>query len=242
MTQKIQQANIFGRIGSGIGKGLAEQVPKEIERERLSSGLKNLGKNNDGLTPFQRFAELSSIPGITPQMIQSGGDLLRHEGIRNAYGNRNGQNNRSNEDLNKNSNQSSIRDIQFANMQKKSTSENKGDIPSGFANREEQSVSQPGIVKENPTQNKFIPAIPWNPQQKEADIAREWDRNPNLTFDQVQAKSNDNEARYLAAPEAYRAQYDYLQKREEAADLELDKQLATSLQKGGDQIYNDLTA
>lgn len=78
MAQTIKQGNIFGRIGSGIGQGLAEQVPKEIERSRLASGLKGLGNKKD-LSPFQQFAELSSIPGITPQMIQSGSDLLRQQ-------------------------------------------------------------------------------------------------------------------------------------------------------------------
>lgn len=42
--QKIKQGNIFGRIGSGIGQGLAEHAPKEIERSRLASGLKALGE------------------------------------------------------------------------------------------------------------------------------------------------------------------------------------------------------
>lgn len=78
MAQTIKQGNIFGRIGSGIGKGLAEQVPKEIERNRLASGLNQLG-NQQGLSPFQQFAQLSSIPGVTPQMIQSGTDLLRQQ-------------------------------------------------------------------------------------------------------------------------------------------------------------------
>lgn len=80
MAQYIKQGNIFGRIGSGVGKGLAEQLPKEIERSRLSSGLKSLGEKKE-LSPFQQFAELSSIPGVTPQMIQSGSELLRQQGI-----------------------------------------------------------------------------------------------------------------------------------------------------------------
>jgi hypothetical protein len=77
-AQLIKQGNIFGRIGTGIGKGLAEQVPKEIERSRLASGLKQLGEQK-GLTPFQQFAGLASVPGITPQMIQSGSELLRQQ-------------------------------------------------------------------------------------------------------------------------------------------------------------------
>jgi len=78
VVQYIKQGNIFGRIGTGIGKGLSEQLPKEVERGRLASGLEKLG-NQKGLTPFQQFAGLASQPGITPQMIESGTNLLRQE-------------------------------------------------------------------------------------------------------------------------------------------------------------------
>lgn len=80
MAQYIKQGNIFGRIGSGIGKGLAEQVPKEIERSRLSEGLQDISQRT-GQTPFQQFASLLSLPGITPQAIQSGSELLRQQGM-----------------------------------------------------------------------------------------------------------------------------------------------------------------
>lgn len=88
MAQYIKQGNIFGRIGTGIGKGLAEQLPKEIERGRLASGLKELGEQK-GLTPFQQFSGLASVPGVTPQMIQSGSDLLRQQAIINSVNEKN---------------------------------------------------------------------------------------------------------------------------------------------------------
>jgi len=88
MAQYIKNANIFGRIGSGIGQGLGEQIPKEIERSRLQRGLEDLSKNAANLTPFQRFAKLSGIPGITPQAIQSGSQLLQQEGQNQALINR----------------------------------------------------------------------------------------------------------------------------------------------------------
>mgnify|MGYP001611453646 CR=1 FL=1 len=80
MAQYIKNADIFGRIGSGIGQGLSEQLPKEIERGRLASGLKELSQNKD-MTPFERFAGLASLPGNTPQIIQSGTDLLRQQAV-----------------------------------------------------------------------------------------------------------------------------------------------------------------
>lgn len=90
--QLIKQANIFGRIGSGIGKGLGEQLPKEIERSRLASGLKELGEQK-GLTPFQQFSGLASVPGVTPQMIQSGSDILRQQARGQALAERGAQQN-----------------------------------------------------------------------------------------------------------------------------------------------------
>lgn len=78
MAQYIKQGDIFGRIGSGIGRGLAEQLPEEVTRGRLAAGLKNLSEQKNQ-TPFQQFSSLAAIPGITPQMIQSGAELLRQQ-------------------------------------------------------------------------------------------------------------------------------------------------------------------
>lgn len=80
MAQYISKGDLFGRIGTGLGQGIAEQLPKEVERGRLASGLSNL-EQQQGLTPFQQFSRLASIPGITPQMIQSGSELLRQQGV-----------------------------------------------------------------------------------------------------------------------------------------------------------------
>jgi hypothetical protein len=85
MAQYIKQGNIFGRIGTGIGKGLAEQIPKEIERKRLASGLEQFEKEAANLSPVQQMARLSAIPGISPQMIQSFGELARQQNKANAF-------------------------------------------------------------------------------------------------------------------------------------------------------------
>ncbi len=83
MAKYIKQGDIFGRIGSGIGKGLADQLPEEIGRGRLAAGLQNLG-DQQGLSPFQAFTGLASLPGATPQMIESGSQLLRQQGMLNG--------------------------------------------------------------------------------------------------------------------------------------------------------------
>ena len=46
-------------------------------------------------------------------------------------------------------------------------------IPSGFQNREEQAISQPGISKENPASEKFVPRTQWSPQERDDDISPE---------------------------------------------------------------------
>lgn len=88
MAQYIKNANIFGRVGSGIGQGLAEQIPKEIERNRLASGLQNLSSQQN-LSPFQQFAGLVGVPGAAdrPQVIQTAGELLRQQAILNSVNN-----------------------------------------------------------------------------------------------------------------------------------------------------------
>lgn len=88
MVQVIDQlGGISGRLGKGFAKGLSEQVPKEIDRYRLSKGLQEIGQRKDQ-TPFEQFAGLAGVPGITPQMIESGSKLLKQQGVNNALMNK----------------------------------------------------------------------------------------------------------------------------------------------------------
>lgn len=82
-TVSIPQPSIFGRIGTGFGQGLAEQLPKEIERNRLTSRLNELGQQKD-LSPFQQFTGLVGAAHEYPQVIQSGADYLRQQSILNS--------------------------------------------------------------------------------------------------------------------------------------------------------------
>lgn len=80
MVQELTtNSNIFGRLGSGIGQGLAEQIPKEIEHQRLRSGLQNLAQKAGELSPEQYLAEAAGTYGITPQMIQSFGEIAKQK-------------------------------------------------------------------------------------------------------------------------------------------------------------------
>lgn len=77
MAQYIKQGNIFGRLGTGIGKGFAEEFPKEFEHQRFRTEARNLGENIDKLSPMQGFLEASGIRGATPQFVQSLGELAK---------------------------------------------------------------------------------------------------------------------------------------------------------------------
>jgi hypothetical protein len=80
MVQIIpQDPNPFGRLGAGIGQGLSESIPKEIERYRLSSGLKDLAKNANSLSPLEAYSQAASIPGITPAMLQALPEIIRQQ-------------------------------------------------------------------------------------------------------------------------------------------------------------------
>lgn len=85
MVQTIPvTGSIAGRIGKGLGQGLSEQIPKEVDRYRLSSGLKQLGKQDfSGKSPLEQMAAIYSIPGITPQMAEQAQQQIQN---RNFFG------------------------------------------------------------------------------------------------------------------------------------------------------------
>jgi len=76
---KVNQAPISGRIGESVGKGLAEQIPKEVAQYRLSQGLQNFAQNAQNLTPLQQAAQYLSIPGLPPQAAQILPQLLQQQ-------------------------------------------------------------------------------------------------------------------------------------------------------------------
>jgi hypothetical protein len=86
MAQYIKQGNIFGRIGSGIGQGLAEQLPKEIQRARMAQGLEELNNQKD-LSNQEYFTRALGVPGVaeSPQIIQSLENLARQEGVARGF-------------------------------------------------------------------------------------------------------------------------------------------------------------
>lgn len=62
MVQTIEQGDIFGRIGKGLGEGFGKGASKQIERNQLASGLEKIASNKD-LSEVQRYGQLLRLPG-----------------------------------------------------------------------------------------------------------------------------------------------------------------------------------
>ncbi len=78
-----QEQNAAAGIGSGFGKGLAQQLPEEIKRYRLASGLKAAEEGSQGKSLYQNIAALASIPGIDPGLMNTLIPLLQQQGAIN---------------------------------------------------------------------------------------------------------------------------------------------------------------
>ena len=246
MVQKIQQANVFGRLGHSIGEALADQVPREIERNRLASGLKELG-NKKGLTPFQQFSELASQPGITPQMIQTGGELLKQQQIRNAYKNRANRLTQTEEQPQNQQFQqnqvSPLSAIQFAQTPGQLQRTPQGQQPTIPQNvpREQEAQANPPAASQNPLQQQFIPSGPWTQNHQEQAINEAFDRGFATNFDEAAQYANQQKQIFESTPEKYRAQLEYKKGVDAEVDALFDKNLETRLQKEGKETYADLT-
>lgn len=86
MSYQVKLAPPWARAGEGFGKGLAEQLPQEMSRGRLAKGLQNFAETSKGKSPMEQFAQLAGIPGITPQMMQTFGDIARSQAQAGAAG------------------------------------------------------------------------------------------------------------------------------------------------------------
>ncbi len=231
MSYQVKNGDIFGRVGSGLGSGLAEQLPQEVDRNRLSKGLQEID-NNPNLTPAQRYGKLLTLPGLTPQGLQGYSELMKHQGVRQAYGTKDdpelGQNQ---EPQNSNTPQQDFRNVQFGQTGNQNAPQAKG-----F-----QSANNNGINPTNPANPAGVPLEPWTPARRDADISRVMEKNPYSTLSEAMAISADNEARYLAQPKAFQEKQDYFEGQRQKAYDELDRQLETKLQKEGPAIYKDIT-
>jgi hypothetical protein len=250
MAQLIKQGNIFGRVGTGIGKGLAEQVPKEIERNRLSAGLQQLERDAPGLSPQQYYTRALQVPHLIehPQATASLAELARHQNVRdNLRRNRMEEGYTPSASPNLPTANNRIQEAQFGTpqMQQRAMQEggqlsSRDKIPSNYTNREEQALDKLGNL-ENPTDKKFEPARPWTPERRQDEILNQLDLDPTASIAEANQRASQIEARELSMPEAEKAIYRSRQETQRSLDAEMDRQLETILQKEGKGVYGDLT-
>lgn len=242
MAQQIKQGNIFGRLGTGIGQGLAEQIPKEIERNRLAAGLKEFEQSHQDLSPMQQMARLSSIPGVTPQMIQTFGELAQRQNLSNAYMRRAGV--QPGVPVPQNSSQE-LKNIQFGQTKPYPSVQvfNQQQPVSEGAQREDQKqenqVSQPQSVQINPLDQRLQPIAPWSEDQVATSNARYL--GMGFTPQEADQLTRQAEQRSIDEKRTFQEQQKYLESQQSEVAKDLRASIETRLQKQGTELYNDIT-
>lgn len=234
MAQLIKQANIFGRIGSGLGQGLADQIPKEIERNRLSSGLQQFSQTHQDQSPIQQLAQLSAIPGVTPQMIQSFSELAKQQRQRDAYA-------RSAQGMPAPQERASpnFREREFLDRVAPKREEMQRQSSTQKIIQEATQEGSPQIIEKEPLAEKALPRLPWTREQKTQRI-NEY-QNQDFTPDMAKQLTAEDEQADLAEPGVYKQQYEEQKQRRDEARTELDRELQQQLQKSPKDIYADIT-
>lgn len=86
--QEIRRKGGLGaQLGAAFGQGLAEQLPKEVERHRLASGLNQIGQN-PAATPYEQMSQFLSVPGMTPEKAQMLFPYLQNQMAKREQANR----------------------------------------------------------------------------------------------------------------------------------------------------------
>ncbi len=253
MSYSVKYAPLSARFGTGFAQGLAEQVPKEIERYRLASGLKDFANKSGDQTMMQNYAQLLSIPGVAqnPQLLQTFGELAKQEGIRNAYAKKGNQTEnqstsstpKSNFDIKSHLMKQALNQKPAQTQQEQSNlsrQSNQPTLPSNMP-RMEEAKANPPAASENPLSEQFIPPSPWTQQRQESSINEAFDRGIARTFDEASNYANQQRTLYEQAPEKYREQLDYKKSVDNEVDDLFDKDMQIRLQKEGKETYKDLT-
>jgi hypothetical protein len=245
MVQVVQKKeSIAGRLGKGLGQGLSETVPKEIERSRLSTGLKKFAENSSNLSPQQQIAEIAGLPGVTPQLIETMGQLARQQSIRNNLEASRGG--RTNTKTPTPSPEQDFRNIEFAGGIQRPEQQSNQNIQEQTRNVSPREKGQPQINPKNPLREEAQPGIPPSSEQvydRALDILA---IDPQLglqgAWDQAIKEFNID----LARPEAERKRDEALRETQERIEGKFKEALETKLHKkfkpgsGEESIYSQL--
>lgn len=204
MAQEIKQGNIFGRIGTGIGKGLAEQLPKTFEQGQLAGGLKRFEEDSNNLTPLQQGARLAAIPGITPQATQTLGNLAQQQAYLNSLKNQ----------------------YEGPGGQKSGQG---GGMPSPDEIAQPRKGELPTLANEKDTAESYKQFIPPTEQQERADAYENFKQNParyNNNFDNALQERKAITARNQQIQQAHQGQEATAVAKEEKVKEGLQKKVA----------------
>jgi hypothetical protein len=239
MAQKIQQANIWGRLGTGLGQGLAEQLPKEIERGRLAEGLKRFSDQSGNRSPLENIAEYASIPGAlnNPQLTQTVGELAKHQGVRNSFRNNSlakssgsipfqGAENKENIP-----GHPTLKDIEFANLNRTMNEGKRGNSKES----ENEEMNRQQIVEKNALSPELQPQVRLTPEEYQEKLSDVLDSFPYFTYPQAKEYLDEQEQRRLSAPEDYQRQQDYLRGVQANVNEEVESKLREKLHIPKDQ-------
>lgn len=246
--QTIERNDPFGRIGKSFGEGLSEQIPKEIQQQRLSQGLKKFAQEAPNRDTLTNFAELGSIYGIPESYLHTFGKLARDKGVRGEFlakgrpGAPQEVTSAQTPHQGQQGQQNDISQVQFANLKPRKATPGREQLknPSDYQTEEEFANAQTNINEKHPLRKEAIVRNPWTKEERDADIAREYAEHPNLDYQEILARSKDNEARYLAQPEAEQSRDEQYKKVKAEADDEFQKKLELKLQKKGEDIFKDI--
>lgn len=246
MSYSVSQGDIFGRLGSAFGQGVNEALPKIVERKQLQKGLSDFEKDSGNLSPIQTLARLSSIPGITPQMIQSFGELAKQQSMRAGIKSRG----RGQDELTAGGSSNTAQALgnipfggnQFQNQGTVNKSGRNGqeNLPSDFPSEQSKATDQPGINDRGAVRQEVLPAKPWTLDRRDQELEKLSDQFPQATLPELQKMASDNEARELSRPVAEQAIDEFLNTKKAEADDSFTKQLELKLQKKGEKTFDDV--
>lgn len=218
---KVSQGSTAGRVGAGLGKGLAESIPKEVDQYRLSQGLKNFAKNANNLNPLEALAEAGSIKGIQPQLLQALPEVLKQQQLRQAYQNRGQQGNESPQE------QPEFRQGGLSSQ---------GNEPRNMQSQSQMVKSdefgQPQIVQENPLRESAVPRESYSPERFDQEVSDMLDSGKAQTVNEARELVREKEARYIGQPLSVQKMDDYFREQENLLKSNLENKLKTLLEVG----------
>lgn len=235
MIQEIDEGGSFAsRLGSNLGQALSDQVPKEIERMRLSRAMKSAMDPN--LSPLERFARAAPFLKDYPQTAQTFGDLARFEGKRKSQlsalrGGKQpqGMQQRQQQPLGRERVQENIEDISIDETPIKRTKVEKD-------------------LRGSPFRSEMRDLLPLTPSQRENRIADILESNDYTSYEDARALVDDEEAQKSKRLSALKEQDQFLANKIIETRDALNDRLKTLLQsenlvgseKGGRGVYDDI--